>query len=324
MTTQYIRLQPTVAEKWDIRQLLDELVADPRLRRQDEFLERAHVVAQELPRRIREAFYRFKRKEDEPVLLVTDNPVLLDGVEPTPEGHPELDSDYALNDAQLLHGLYGALLGEPVGFTSQRNGSVYNNIIPLATHSNFGNSSAGSSRDFGFHVEDAFHPARADFLGLTCMRNEERAATTISCVDGVALLPEEVDVLFQPRFRIAHNPIHSTSDVVSEVAQPIFFGHPDRPYVRINAATLRIDDYDGIERQALEKLLAHFADNRLSVTLQSRDCIFVDNFRCVHARDAYAALFGPRARWLSRVVFTSDLRKSRPMRASVHARAIAA
>ncbi|OIQ94965.1 enduracididine beta-hydroxylase [mine drainage metagenome] len=324
MTTNCIRLQPTASEKKDIRALLNEIMVDPHLCRQDEFLEHAHVIAQELPRRIRQAFYGFKRKEDEPILLVTDNPVLLDGAEPTPEGHPELSADYVLNDAQLLHGLYGSLLGEPVGFTSQRNGSVYNNIIPLTTHSSVANSSAGSAIEFGFHVEDAFHPARADFIGLVCLRNDERATTTVSCVDGVALSAEESAILFQPRFRIGHNPIHSTTNVVSEDAQSIFFGHPDRPYVRINAANLRIDDYQFLERQALEKLLAHFARNRLGVILQSRDCIFIDNFRCVHARDAYTPLFGPRARWLSRVVFANDLRKSGPMRASVLERAIAA
>lgn len=324
MTTSCIRLHPTEAEKRDIRALLDDLISDVRMFRQEELLEHAPVAAQELPRRIREAFHHFKRTEDEPILLVTDNPVLLNGAEPTPEHYPELDDDFRLNDAQILHGLYGALLGEPVGFTSQRNGSVYNNIIPLKTHLGIANSSSGSQFDFGFHVEDAFHPARADYIGLVCMRNEERATTTVSCVDGAPLTADEKAVLFEPSFRINHNPIHKTSAVVNESAQPILFGHPDRPYVRINVAALCIDEYAGLERRALDKLVEHFARNRLSLTLQSRDCVFIDNYRCVHARDAYEAFFGPKARWLSRVVFTNDLRKSRRMRTSVQARAIAA
>jgi alpha-ketoglutarate-dependent taurine dioxygenase len=112
--------------------------------------------------------------------------------------------------------------------------------------------------------------------------------------------------------------------VVSESGQPVLFGRRDRPYVRINAATLRINDYTGLERRALDGLLDYFVRNKAGVALKSRDFIYIDNFRCVHARDAYQAKFGPNARWLTRVVFTNDLRKSRTMRASQETRAIAA
>ena len=249
-------------------------------------------------------------------------PVLLEGAGPSPSKHIEIESDYRLNDAKILHGLYGSLLGEGVGFTSQRDGSLYNNIVPLEGYSTIPNSSGGSNLDFGFHVEDAFHPARAEYLGLVCMRNDEKAATTISCVDGIELLEEEKKVLFEPRFKISHNPIHNTSDVVDEACQSIFFGHEDAPYVRINAARMNLEEYRGVERLALEKLLAHFERNRVSVVLKPADCVFVDNFRCVHARDSFKANYGDGARWLARVVFASSLRKSRAMRNSVATRAI--
>ncbi|WP_442965743.1 MULTISPECIES: TauD/TfdA family dioxygenase [unclassified Pseudomonas] len=92
--------------------------------------------------------------------------------------------------------------------------------------------------------------------------------------------------------------------------------------MKINAAALNIDEYDGIERQALEKLLRHFAENRNAVMLEATDCFFIDNYRCVHARDSFKANYGDGARWLARVVFASSLRKSREMRSSVETRAI--
>jgi L-asparagine oxygenase len=325
MSTTCLTLRPTASESASIRGLLDELISDPDLHAPEAFLEQAHLAAQALPARIRESFYRFKRDEDHAVLLVRGNPVLRDGAGPTPQDFPETRPGYRLNDAQMLHGLYGSLLGEAVGFTSQRNGSIYNNIVPSPGLRQVANSSSGSAFDFGFHVEDAFHPARADYVGLLCLRNDEGAATTVACVDGLALADDERDVLFEPRFRIAHNPIHAdTTDLVEEDGQAVFFGDRERPYVRINAATLRLDDHGGLERRALAKLLAHFEQQRLALTLESRDCLYIDNYRCVHARDAYRAKFGPEARWLSRVVFTNDLRKSRSLRASVQARAIAA
>lgn len=248
----------------------------------------------------------------------------MNGAGPTPSHYIELDKNYQLNDAKILHGLYGSLLGEGIGFTSQRKGSIYNNIIALRELQSVPNSSSGSTYDFGFHVEDAFHPTRAEYFGLVCMRNEEQVATIVSCIDGIELTPEERDILFQDRFNIAHNPIHDTTDVISENRQAIFFGHPERPYVRINAAALNIEEYDGLERQAITKVLKYFEKNRVEIVLKSTDCVYIDNYRCVHARNAYQALYGPNTRWLARVVFTSDLKKSRPFRSSTEARSLIA
>lgn len=324
MTTKIIKLELLTQEIQQIRGLLDEIIQEPGMTNQYSFMEKAALYAQELPRRIREEFYNFKRSEDAAAILVSGNPVLTNGVGPTPSRYIELDEDYRLNDAKILHGIYGSLLGEGIGFTSQRGGSLYNNIIPLKEHKKTSNSSSGSILDFGFHVEDAFHPARAEYLGLVCMRNDERAATVISCIDGIALNAEEKQILFEPRFKISHNPIHDTSDIVEETSQAILFGHKNTPYVRVNAAALDIHEYDGIERQALKKLLSHFAENRIAVILKTTDCIFIDNYRCVHARDSFQANYGDGARWLARVVFASSLRKSREMRNSIKSRAIRA
>lgn len=322
MATPIKTIVPTNKEKREIRALLDEITQNPSMEDQFYFLDKATIYAQELPRRIREELYLFKRREDTAVLLISENPVLKNGAGPSPSHHIETEPGYRLNDAKLLHGLYGSLLGEGVGFTSQRGGSVYNNIVPFKEYSAIPNSSGGSNHDFGFHVEDAFHPERAEYLGLVCMRNDEGAATTISSIDGIELTDEERQTLFEPRFKIAHNPIHSTSDIVDEARQAILFGHPDSPYVKINAARMNILDYQGVERTALEKVLRHFEENRVSVVLKATDCIFVDNYRCVHARDSFDAFYGDRARWLARVVFASSLRKSRSMRNSVSTRAI--
>jgi hypothetical protein len=322
MATIVKKITLTDQEMQQVRGLLDEIMQVTQMTDQYKFMESAVLYAQELPRRIRQEFYDFKREEEISALFVSGNPVLCEGAGPSPSRFIELDEDYRLNDAKILHGLYGSLLGEGVGFTSQRGGSLYNNIVPLEKLREISNSSSGSVLDFGFHVEDAFHPARAEYLGLVCMRNDERAATTISCIDGIELSEEEMQILFEPRFRISHNPIHSTSDIVEETSQSILFGHRSAPYVKINAAAFNINEYDGIERQALEKLLHHFAENRTAVMLEATDCVFIDNYRCVHARDSFIANYGDGARWLARVVFTSNLRKSREMRGSVKTRAI--
>lgn len=325
MTTSILRLELSEPERRSIRTLLGELVADARMSDQDVLLDQAHLLAQNLPRRVREVFYGFRRAEAEPVLHVVNSPVLEDGVPPTPTRYVETEPGFRLNDAQILHGLYGSLLGEAFGFSSQRNGSVYNTIIPLERLADTPNSSSGSAHDFGFHVEDAFHPARGDYIGLVCMRNEEKAPTTIACIDGIdTLTAEEFDLLFEPRFRVGHNPIHETSGVVEEERQAVLFGSRERPYLKVNFAALDINEYEGVEYTALLGLRSYLEANRASVVLQTGEYVYIDNYRCAHARDAFEPLFGERARWLTRVVFTHDLRKSRNMRETSASRVIAA
>ncbi|MBD2820070.1 TauD/TfdA family dioxygenase [Xenorhabdus sp. 42] len=315
-------IKPSLNESKAIKALIDHILFDEKLDNQYRFLEKSSIFAQELPRSIREEFYRFKRDEEYAAIHVKDNLVLINGPGPTPNRLIELDDGYKINDAQILLGLYGSLLGEGIGFTSQRNGNIYNNIIPFEELKKVSNLSSGSDKDFKFHVEDAFHPARAEFLGLVCMRNEEKVPTTVSCIDGIELTDQEIDLLFQNRFNISHNAIHLTSNVINEENQAILFGAKEKPYVRINTANLNLDENSPEEINAVNKLIELLGKNKKEVVLNSSDCIFVDNFRCVHARDAYKPLFGEKARWLIRAVFTTDLKKSRGMRESVQSRAI--
>jgi len=124
MVTSVKRILLSRAEHVQVRSLLDEILREPEMSNQYSFMEKAALYAHELPRGIREAFYDFKRNEEDSALLVVGNPVLAGGPGPTPSRYVELDENYRLNDAEILHGLYGALLGEAIGFTSQRNGST--------------------------------------------------------------------------------------------------------------------------------------------------------------------------------------------------------
>ncbi|MQS34268.1 TauD/TfdA family dioxygenase [Streptomyces katsurahamanus] len=325
MPTSVLRLELTDSEAQQIRKVLDEVLLDARMTDQYYFLEQAQVLAHELPRRVREVFYGFKRNERDTTLHVVGSPLPLDDLAPTPTRYVEADTDYRINEAQILHGLYGSLLGEAIGYVSQRGGSAYNSIIPIPDLADVPNSSSGSRHDFGFHIEDAFHPARPDYLGLVCLRNDEEAGTTVSSIEGLdTLSPAEWNVLFEPRFQIGHNPIHETSGVIDEERQAIFFGRRDSPYFRVNFAALKPDSLSGIERSAVEKLHDHLHANKVTLSLKGGEFVYIDNYRCAHARDAYTPLPAGRSRWLSRLCFTSDLRRSSALRSTVLSRAIAA
>ncbi|NDK98785.1 hypothetical protein [Photorhabdus bodei] len=87
----YIKeIKPEQSESKVIKDLIDHIVFDEKLDNQYDFLERASIFAQELPRSIREEFYHFKRYDKYTAIHVKDNPVLLNGVQPTPRKLIEL------------------------------------------------------------------------------------------------------------------------------------------------------------------------------------------------------------------------------------------
>lgn len=324
MTTEILEIKLTTEEFCSVSNLLDSVMNNEQFLNQNTFLETAVLFSHELPRRIREKFYTYKRYEREPILLIKGNPIAESDIGHTPSNYVELNDNFKLNRAQILHGLYGCLLGEPIGFSSQRKGSLYNNIIPLKEYEDVKNSSSGFKYEFGFHVEDAFHPARPDYLGLVCMRNEECAKTIVSCIDGIDLPEDMRDILFEYRYVNKHNVIHDTTGIINEEKQEIFFGNKLYPYLRINIATLNIEDYSEEEQVAIKKVVEHLNLNKVSVVLEPGDCVYIDNFRCVHARDPYNPDFGNNARWLSRLEFTNDLRKSQVFRKNKSSRVIEA
>jgi hypothetical protein len=316
----------SVKESTHARDLIDRITSQEGMRDPEKFLASAYVMAHELPRSVRSAFYDFKRAERHSALLIRHTPELATDLGPTPISYVEQEPGFELNDWQILHGLFASLLGEPFGYTSQRGGACYNSIIPRQELADVPNSSSGFKNDFGWHIEDAFDSLRPDYLGLACMRNDEKAGTSISSIDGIenTLDGDEIRFLFERRFNIRHNPIHSTTGVVNEEQQPVFFGHPDRPYVRVNFANLAWSSLLGMEKTILAKLQDHFENNKVTLELKAGDMVYIDNYTTPHARDAYVPLPPGESRWLSRLCVMSDLRASSHRRPSVASRAIQA
>ena len=166
-----------------------------------------------------------------------------------------------------------------------------------------------------------------------CLRNADRVATTIGAPDLSRLSPEQVDVLFEPRFLIKPDESHSEKnesdlrkqtrdgDEVLDSAYenikklnsappkiPMLFGDRQTPYVRLDPYfTTPLDEEASAALNALAKSVD---DNMQEVVLQPGDCFFIDNYRIVHGRKAFKARYDGTDRWLKRLNLTRDLRKS--------------
>jgi L-asparagine oxygenase len=299
-----------------VRELLVEVVRDPRNLDETSFLERSTLLAQELPIRIRETFYEFKLYESAACLLISNNPVSPQDIGSTPRRHWQFSENRPLNLPQIMHGLYSSLLGEPFGFESQQNGRIFNDLIPIPNQQT--NSSSGGGC-IGLHTEDSFQPFMPDYLGLLCLRNEEKAVTTFSSLWQTEIPETARRVLFEKRF-LAQRKLTSASVRASEVQQrkAILFGDPQKPYLRYGS--IEYDKCDSETKSALRFLMHALEENQQTITLSQGECLYLDNFVAVHGRAAYQPLYGPEGRWFCRLVMNRDLRRTRAFRASSNGR----
>ena len=61
--------------------------------------------------------------------------------------------------------LLGSLIGEVFGWSTLQNGALRHNDLPYRAEEN-DQSGAGSRAPLLWHIHDAFHPYRCDYLGL--------------------------------------------------------------------------------------------------------------------------------------------------------------
>jgi Fe(II)/alpha-ketoglutarate-dependent arginine beta-hydroxylase len=301
----------------DIDHLLDSILGGEPTIEVGAFLSTAHIYSQELPRHLRIAFYEFRTEEASEALCVQGYPIEDEKIGPTPTSLRSEPGPYHACRPDILHLLFGSLLGEPIGWTSQQAGHVLNDIVPVRARENT-LSGSGSARFFDFHTEDAFHPYAGDYLGLMCLRNHDRIPTILSAISDLEIGDDAKRTLFEHRFYVRVN-------FAQAVAQPdkktsVLFGHPDSPYMRVNLNDQYAAPDDREARQALEVLVRELSSHKHDVTLEPGHFLYVDNFRVAHGRGAYKPRYDGTDRWLKRLTISSYLRKSRDIRASAASR----
>ncbi|WP_367129331.1 TauD/TfdA family dioxygenase [Saccharothrix sp. HUAS TT1] len=285
-----------------------------------DFLEQAAVVAAELPKPLQRFMNRARLDDRKHAVLIAGNEARHARLEDTPEHWKLADTDGSRAHGFLL-ALYSCLLGDLIGWTSQQDGRLVTDVLPVRGLEQSLVSSS-SHRELGWHTEDAFSPYRADYVGLLCLRTRGDTATTVSYVDVGSLPPDVHHVLRQPRFRIVPDPSHALSADAGQDRVPLLHGHPDAPTLCIDRDfTSGVEGDDEAER-ALAHLVAHLDENLYEVPLAAGDVCFIDNRNVVHGRRPFRPRYDGKDRWLKRVNLVADLRRVRPGRRTATSRAI--
>lgn len=334
-------------EQSSIKLLLKELSAQYDSVEDADFLKEVGLYAHGLPRRVRAFVNDFKTFEQPPgICMISGYQVDEKKIGGTP-AHWKFkhDSPRTLEEEMLLI-LFGSLLGDVLGWSTQQDGRIVHDVLPIQGHEN---EQLGSSSDelLTWHNEDAFHPYRCDYLGMMCLRNPDGVATTVACLDNIDLRDINLETLFERRFTIRPDESHlkknryDTQNLSSETTDvlesaygrinklnrdpeklAVLFGHPSSPYVRLDPYFMDAINEDPEGQRELGKLIQRIDAHITDLVLHTGEIVFIDNYRVVHGRRSFKARFDGNDRWLKRINVTRDLRKSRSARLTPTSRVI--
>jgi Fe(II)/alpha-ketoglutarate-dependent arginine beta-hydroxylase len=307
-----------------------------------EFLAEAPLFAHEMPRGLRAALHEFKLTESTSALLILSGwPVDQEGIGMTPmHWKVRAERSPALEEEVLLV-LFGSILGECIGWSTQQDGHIVHDILPIKGHEGE-QLGSGSEQLLWWHCEDAFHPFRGDYLGMLCLRNPDSVPTTFASVKNIHLDAEDLELLFEPLYTLrpdeshlkknrgadglddeleaAYGQIEQMSSAPDKIA--VLYGHPHAPYIRIDPYFMDpVTDHPRAQ-QALDHLIQAIDGQLRDIVLDAGDFCFIDNFQAVHGRKPFTARYDGNDRWLKRVNIARDLRKSRMSRSSPASRII--
>ncbi len=334
------RIVFTGSEVEEIRLLLADVIHRYASPEDAEFLADVGVIAHELPLRVRRALLQFRLHEpDSAMCMVSGWPVDQRKIGPTPGHWRKTDAANPALEEEMLLALLGSLLGDLFGWSTQQDGRVVHDLLPIQGHQQE-QMGSGSDALLAWHVEEAFHPYRGDYLGLMCLRNPDRVATTFAAIRKVEITPDEYRLLSGPHFIIRPDESHlpknrgnaGAMNALLERAYariirmkdhperiPVLFGDPNAPYLRIDPVFMDAADDPGAQA-ALDALVERIEAVLEDQVFEPGDICFVDNFQAVHGRRPFRARFDGTDRWLKRVNVTRDLRKSRDAREFAGAR----
>jgi Fe(II)/alpha-ketoglutarate-dependent arginine beta-hydroxylase len=229
-------------------------------------------------------------------------------------------------DGTLAHELYlvlvASVLGDVFSWSTVQDGRLVQDLLPVRGEEL--DKSAGSSASIlDLHNEDAFSPLRCDYLGLLCLRNDDRVPTAYAPVDRVELTSEQRRLLAEPRYVLTPDEEHVRRAAERGERPPVpprtgvLFGDPSAPYLVFDEYFIETDPEDEEARAALAALTGQLQRHRSEIPLAPGELLMVDNYRAVHGRRPFQARYDGRDRWLKRISVTRDLRRSRAARAAV-------
>ncbi|MEU9336508.1 guanitoxin biosynthesis L-enduracididine beta-hydroxylase GntD [Streptomyces sp. NPDC048290] len=285
-----------------------------------ELIRAASTARRLLPERLAAFVESFRREEPAGGFRLTGWQVDDDHLGPTPGHWRRPDGATAPARGHELYLLtMASLLGDIFSWSTLQDGHLVQDLLPVRGEER--DKSAGSSAsELDLHNEDAFSAVRCDYLGLLCLRNDDRVPTTVAEHRPDQLTPAQLSTLSQPRYLLMPDEEHirRAEERGEEPLGPrrtaLLFGGESAPYLAFVDYFTATDPGDEEAARALHALASSLDHNRNDATLDPGEILFIDKYHAVHGRRPFQARYDGRDRWLKRISVTRDLRKSRAVR----------
>lgn len=316
--------------EWELQAVLDEVMNLSRKFPSIESKQFAHEcenVAGRLPKRLRDVLLRMRNVNSRNGFLrirgyfVDDEKI---GPSPVHWDAPWDKPSYLREE--IFQCLISSVLGSVFGWRTQENGRFLRHIVPVEADK-FEQLGGSSATTLVWHTEEAFHPARADFLTLACYRNNERATTLLVAVDDLELNDATISILMQDRFIIEPDKSHLPENNKSEYWElgrdkfkkindlllnpspcAALYGRPGALFLRVDQAFMAAIPGDAQAEAALNALYQECDKRATYLILEPGDLLIIDNALVVHGRSIYNPDYGPKQRWLRRVNVSTSWR----------------
>jgi L-asparagine oxygenase len=249
-------------------------------------------AARALPRHIRDWQKEVRRVR---VGLLRNVPVD-QSLPPTPLEKGAVD-DLPLS-ADRVHGVLSCLFGSIYTFSDKIRPRYIQNLYPARGDecTQLGTSIV----KLEWHVEDACHAARADWVCLLCLRGDPRVCTSIARAKDLRFGSRIAHVLRQRRFKIRLDETFAAARRPRHVVRPILFGPKDNPQIIFDPAYTEAEQVENAN--ALAAVSAAADEERMCLTLKTGDYLVFDNRRVVHGRTAFRPRMDGTDRWLKRAL----------------------
>lgn len=285
----------------------------------DRVLLQIHRIFADLPELLLEAILAFGRHPDiEGAMLLKNMPTDEDLCDTPPNGERVKDKKTFVSEGCALG--ITQLIGEPVGYLSEKSGEIIHNVVPVQSGC-YTQSNQGSKVFLNFHNDivyddcGSYHEKNPDFLVLYCLRDDPTGqAFTYFCDarDLCRLLDkDDLEILRRPLFRTAAPSSYTREaqkgKVVWSKPMPILKGPMEYPEICVSANGLQAMMPEA--ETSFNHLRQLCMDNRIcqKVLLQPGDALLINNRKGLHARNMFEPAFNGKDRWLQRTYVRRDL-----------------
>ena len=283
----------------------------------DRSLARLHAAFARLPIELLQTLLDFGRHVDTPGVMIVRNLPTDPALPDTPvDGEPSPFKETFIAENVLLG--VSQLLGEPVGFATEKKGRLVHDVVPVASGA-YTQTNQSSDVFLNFHndiVHDQvgrYDTANPDFLVLNCLRQDREGQAVTYYADARdvcrALSPDVLAVLREPLFRLNApgsyvRDVAGGAEVLSDPV-PIVSGPAHAPEIALSANGVQglTPRADGAlpELQLACRNVAH------KVRLEPGTALLINNRKGLHARSGFMAWHDGKDRWLQRTYLRRSL-----------------